>query len=129
MMVDSSAVLAILQREPELEPFLAAIGAAEVRLISAVSVLECHLISLSRRRERGRRELDAFLAKTGLEIVAFDADQLAVARDAFAKFGKGRHPARLNFGDCCAYALAKARGLPLLFKGDDFGRTDVGVAG
>lgn len=125
MVVDSSAVLAILQREAEADRLTAALETAAERLISAVSVLEIGILALSRKGERGVAHADAFLAAVGLEIVAFDREQAAVAREAFARYGKGRHPAGLNFGDCAAYALAATRGLPLLFKGQDFARTDI----
>ena len=125
MVVDSSAVIAILEREPEAELFAGLMEEAAVRLISAVSVLECGMLALSRRGAAGVRELDLFLGRGGFDIVPFDADQAAVARGAFDVFGKGRHPAGLNFGDCASYALSRTAAEPLLFKGDDFGRTDL----
>jgi ribonuclease VapC len=126
MVVDSSAVMAVLRREAEAAAFAAAIEQAEVRLISAANVLDLGMVAESRGRA-GARELDDFLERSRFEIVPFDAEQAALARDAFRRFGKGRHPARLNFGDCIAYALSKASGEPLLFKGGDFARTDVDV--
>jgi ribonuclease VapC len=125
MVVDSSAVMAILQGEPESARLTEAIESAAERLISAVSVLEIGILALSRKGERGVAHADALLAAVGLEIVAFDREQAAVAREAFARYGKGRHAAALNFGDCAAYALAAARGLPLLYKGGAFARTDI----
>jgi ribonuclease VapC len=126
MVVDSSAVMAVLRREAEAAAFAAAIEQAEVRLISAANVLELGMVAESRGRA-GARELDDFLERSRFEIVPFDAEQAALARDASRRFGKGRHRARLDFGDCIAYALSKASGEPLLFKGGDFARTDVDV--
>ncbi|NJO37283.1 MAG: type II toxin-antitoxin system VapC family toxin [Rhizobiales bacterium] len=120
MVIDSSAVLAILQREPESAPFAALIEADPVRLISAVSVLETGMIAEVRKGEAGALELDNFLLRGQVQTVPFDAEQAAIARKVF--------PAGLNFGDCAAYALASTRGEPLLFKGQDFSRTDIARA-
>ncbi len=128
MVVDTSAVLAILQLEPEAERFARALEQAAERLISAVSVLEAGIISVSRRGPAGARGLDSFIAIAELEVVPFDAEQAGIARDAFNRYGKGRHAASLNFGDCAAYALAATRALPLLYKGADFSMTDVASA-
>jgi ribonuclease VapC len=125
MVVDTSAAMAILRREPEAEAFARVIEAAETRLISAVSVLEAGMLVEARKREAGALELDSLLMRARLDVVPFDAEQAQVARLAFRRYGKGLHPAGLNFGDCAAYALAKTRGEPLLFKGDDFPLTDV----
>lgn len=126
MVVDTSAVMAILQREEEAETFAAAIEADPVRLISAVSVLEAGMLVEARKREAGALELDNFLLRARLDVAAFDAEQAEVARSAFRRFGRGRHRAGLNFGDCAAYALARTRGERLLFKSGDFALTDVG---
>jgi ribonuclease VapC len=128
MVVDTSAVLAILQLEPEAERFAHALEQAAERLISSVSVLEAGIISVSRRGQAGVRGLDSFIAIAELKVVPFDAEQAGVARDAFSRYGKGRHAASLNFGDCAAYALAATRALPLLYKGEDFSKTDVSSA-
>lgn len=125
MVIDTSAVLAILQRESGAEVLARAMEQAAERSISAVSVLEAGIITLSRRGEAGVQKLDSFIVVAELEIVPFDAEQSLVARDAFKRYGKGRHAAGLNFGDCAAYALAATRALPLLYKGDDFSKTDV----
>jgi ribonuclease VapC len=125
MVVDTSAVLAILQRESKAEVLARAMEQAAERSISAVSVLEAGIVTLSRRGEAGVQKLDSFIVVAELEIVPFDAEQSLVARDAFKRYGKGRHAAGLNFGDCAAYALAATRALPLLYKGDDFSKTDV----
>jgi len=126
MTLETSAVLAILQDEPERSEFVGLIEGAERRLISAVSVLEASTVLEGRRGDDAGADLDLFLLRVGVEIVPFDAEQLVWARKAFRRFGKGRHRAGLNFADCAAYALAQWSGEPLLFKGTDFGATDVG---
>ena len=125
MVIDSSALVAIFLAEPERREYLALIEEAEVRLISAVNVFETAMVLEARRGADIGRELDLFLIRRALEIVPFDADQIAVARQAFRRFGKGHHVAALNFGDCFAYALAKFRREPLLAKGNDFRKTDI----
>jgi ribonuclease VapC len=127
MVIDTSAIMAILQLEPEAELFATLIEVSPVRLISSVSVLEAGIIAEARKGEAGAQELDALLAQARATISAFDLQQAEVAREAFRRFGKGRHSAALNFGDCAAYALSRVSGEPLLFKGTDFGRTDVVV--
>ncbi|MEZ5351906.1 MAG: type II toxin-antitoxin system VapC family toxin [Bryobacteraceae bacterium] len=126
MTLDTSAVLAILQNEPERAEFVALIEEAPRRLISSVSVLEAAMVLEGRRGEDAGRDLDLFLQRAAIETVPFDAAQLAMARLAFRRFGQGRHAAGLNFGDCAAYALARWSGEALLFKGSDFTATDVG---
>jgi ribonuclease VapC len=125
MTLDTSAVLAILQDEPERAEFVSLIEQAARRLISAVSVLEASMVLEGRRGDDAGFDLDLFLQRASIEIVAFDREQLLEARTAFRRFGKGRHPAGLNFGDCAAYALAQWSGEPLLFKGADFITTDI----
>jgi ribonuclease VapC len=125
MVIDTSVLIAILANEPEAELFEAAIDADPVRLISAASVLETAIVAEARYGDIGGRELDLLLYKAEIQIVAVTADQIDVGRRAFSKYGKGRHPAALNFGDCFSYALAKTSGEPLLFKGNDFPQTDV----
>jgi ribonuclease VapC len=125
MVVDTSALIAILTDETERAAFNRLIEAATVRLISTATVLEAAMVIESRKGESGGRELDLLLHRARFEMVPVDEDQLDIARAAFRAYGKGRHPAGLNFGDCFAYALAKQRGEPLLYKGDDFARTDV----
>lgn len=125
MTLDTSAVLAILQSEAERAEFNSLIEEAPRRLISAVSVLEAAMVLEGRRGEDAAADLDLFLRRASIEIVAFDGEQLAFARTAFRRFGKGRHKAGLNFGDCASYALAQWSGEPLLFKGNDFTATDV----
>ena len=125
MVVDSSALVAILFDEPERQAFVDKIEADPVRLISAVSLVEASIVVEARAGDAGGRDLDRFLHHAGFETVAFTAEQAAIARAAFRRFGRGLHSARLNFGDCCAYALAIQAGEPLLFKGHDFAATDV----
>ena len=125
MVIDTSALLAILLGEPERGKFLQLLSESETRLLSAANALETAIVVESRRGEAAGRELDLFLHRTKIEIVAVDAEQFSIARFAWRKFGKGRHPAALNFGDCFAYALTKASSEPLLAKGEDFRRTDL----
>ncbi len=125
MVIDTSAIAAILFDEPERASFNRMIEAAERRLISAPTLLESTLVVESRKGERGRAELELFIHEARLEVVAFDRNQADLAARAWRTYGKGRHPAGLNYGDCFAYALAKASRAPLLFKGSDFAQTDV----
>lgn len=125
MVLDTSALLAILIDEPERRAFTEAIEAAEVRLLSAANFVEASMILESRHGAAGARELDRLLAAANVEVIAVDLRQAHVAREAFRQFGKGRHPAGLNLGDCFSYALAKSQAEPLLFKGGDFSLTDV----
>jgi ribonuclease VapC len=125
MVLDTSALLAILLQEREGPAFAAAIEGDPVRLLSAGSLLETAIVVESRYGEPGGRELDLLLHKAAVTVVAVDAAQVEVARHAFRTYGKSRHPAGLNYGDCFAYALSRTSGEPLLFKGDDFTRTDV----
>ena len=125
MVLDTSAILAILQNEPERRKFNEAIEAAETRSLSTASFVECSMILESRYGVDGVRDLDLFIAKAQVSLVAVDEEQADLARRAFRKYGKGRHPAGLNFGDCFSYALARALDKPLLFKGNDFSQTDI----
>lgn len=125
MVVDTSALVAIFMGEPERSVFLRAITESDRTLISAANVLESGIVIETRRGEAAGREFDLFLARAAIEIAPADADQIEIARIAWRKYGKGRHPAGLNFGDCFAYALAKISGMPLLAKGNDFARTDI----
>jgi ribonuclease VapC len=125
MVIDTSAVLAILQNEPERRAFNVAIDAADKRSLSAASFVETSIVVESRYGADGVRDLDLFMAKAQIELVAVDAEQAHLARQGFRLFGKGRHPAGLNFGDCFSYALARFLPDALLYKGSDFGRCDV----
>ncbi len=129
MVVDTSALLAILQDEPERRTFNEAIEAAESRLMSVANFVEVSIVIESRHGAEGLRDLDLFIARAGIDLVAVDVEQAQAARHAFTRFGKGRHPAGLNFGDCFAYALTKVLGEPLLYKGSDFSQTDVTAFG
>jgi len=127
MVIDTSALAAIFFGEPERQKFLAAIAAAESRLVSAANLLETGIVVEARQGEAAGREFDLFIVRANLRVVPVDAEQADLARSAWRKYGKGRHPAGLNFGDCFAYALAKFSGEPLLAKGTDFARTDIAV--
>lgn len=126
MVIDTSALLAILQDEPERRRFNQAITGADSRLLSTASFVELSIVLQARHGAEAVRDLDLFVERARIELVPVDAEQARVARHAFARFGKGRHRAGLNYGDCFAYSLATLRGQVLLFKGNDFKRTDVG---
>jgi ribonuclease VapC len=125
MVIDTSAIIAVLLNEANAANIAQAIEAASPRLLSAANLLEASVVIESRKGEAGGRELDLLLYRSAIEIVAVDQDQAEIARLAWRRFGKGRHPAGLNYGDCFAYALAKSRRLPLLFQGEDFSQTDI----
>lgn len=125
MVIDTSAVLAILLDEPERRRFNQAIEAAATRSISVASWVEVSMVIEARKGAEGLRDLDLLIERARVEIVPVDREQGRLARRAFSLFGKGRHSAGLNYGDCFAYALARHLSEPLLFKGDDFGKTDV----
>ncbi len=125
MIIDASAVLAILLGEDEAPFYANVIEDATDPQMSAVSALEVTLVIGARKRQAGLATLDRFMETSRIRVVAFDAQQLALAREAWWKYGKGRHAAGLNLGDCCSDALAKANGDVLLYKGDDFRRTDM----
>lgn len=128
MVIDTSAIIAILFDEPEREAFNLKIAAADQRLISAPTLVECSLVVESRKQSLGQAELELFVYTAALTVVPFDQAQADLATAAWRSYGKGRHPASLNLGDCFAYALAKARNQPLLFKGEDFSKTDISLA-
>lgn len=125
MVIDTSAIVAIALDEPSAAELEAQIADDPVRLISAATVLEATMVLETRLGDSGGRELDLWLLKIGAEIVSVDVEQVDAARRAWRRYGKGRHAAALNYGDCFSYALALTRGEPLLFKGEDFARTDV----
>jgi ribonuclease VapC len=125
LVLDTSALLAMLLAEPERDAYVALLADAEDPLISAATLVEASLVMLAKTAEAGIQDLDELLATGGVRCVAVDEEQARLARDAFARFGKGRSPAGLNFGDCFSYALAQATNRPLLFKGDDFSKTNV----
>jgi ribonuclease VapC len=126
MVLDTSALLALLLDEPEAEGFRAAVEDDSTRLVSAATLLETALVIEARKGEPGGRELDVLIQKADVVVVPVDAEHVSEARRAYRRFGKGRHAAGLNFGDLLAYALARTSGEPLLFKGDDFTKTDIG---
>jgi ribonuclease VapC len=128
MIVDSSALLAILLEEAEGHLFDVAILKRPDARMSAASLLEVSMILWSRKGADGVRDLDLLTLRFKIEIVPFTESQALLARAAFDRYGKGRHPAKLNFGDCMSYALARESGEELLFKGTDFALTDIAVA-
>ena len=125
IVVDSSALVAILLPEPEADTFSDLIGEDGSPRASAVTLFETRIVLFSRGGAAKLREFDEWLNVAKVVTVAFDEDQSALAFNAYRRFGKGSHPAGLNLGDCAAYALAKSLDAPLLFKGNDFARTDI----
>ena len=127
MVIDASALVAMLNDGPEAERLEAAVEADPVRLLSTASYLEAAIVIETRFGEAGGRELDLWLHRAAVDLVSVDVDQADAARIAYRRYGRGRHRAGLNYDDCFSYALAKVSGQPLLFKGDDFTHTDIGV--
>ena len=125
MVIDTSALIAVLLDEPERRRFIDRIEAADVRRVSAATFVETSIVLEARYGAAGVRDLDLLFSRAEAQVVPVDFEQAQLARHAFARFGRGRHPAGLNFGDCFSYALARAMAEPLLFKGRDFGLTDV----
>ena len=125
MIIDSSAILTILFAEPDAAVFAKAMSEADACKISAATFVEVAVVVEAQTQDRGSRQLDAFLRRAGFVIEPVTEGQAHLARQAYSDFGKGRHPAGLNFGDCFSYALAKASGEALLFKGGDFSKTDI----
>jgi ribonuclease VapC len=125
MVIDSSAVLALLFNEPEADDVEIAIDEDPIRLMSVASGLEAAIVVEARLGAAGGLEFDLLLHKARIELVAVTSEQMEVGRSAWRRFGRGRHAANLNFGDCLSYALAAVSGEPLLFKGGDFTKTDV----
>lgn len=125
MIIDTSALLAILYQEEDAEWFAAAIALAAVRRMSAANFLEAAINIDTHGDPEASRQLDTFIRHAEIEIAAVTLEQAQIARQAYQDFGKGRHKAALNFGDCFAYALVRATGEPLLFKGNDFSNTDI----
>ncbi|HEY5434074.1 MAG TPA: type II toxin-antitoxin system VapC family toxin [Candidatus Limnocylindrales bacterium] len=126
MIIDTSVLVALILREPEAVPFTLAMAAAPVRRLSAASYVELAAVIDGRQDPVLSNALDASIRASRIEVVPFTVEQARIARVAYQQFGRGsEHPARLNIGDCFAYALARDLGEPLLFKGDDFARTDI----
>lgn len=128
MVIDTSAIVAIAFNEPDAASLEQRIADDPVRVISAATMLEAAMVIEARLGEPGGSELDLWLHKVGVEIVAVEAEHADQARRAWRRYGKGRHPAGLNYGDCFSYALAALTGEPLLYKGDDFSQTDIRAA-
>ncbi len=124
MVIDSSAIIAILKLEDEAEIFAKAVSSDPVRLLSAATMVEIGIFLIA-RSDSAYQEFEQLVADIDIQIVPVDEQQSRIALDAFRHYGKGRHPARLNYGDCFTYALAKLSGEPLLFKGNDFSQTDI----
>jgi ribonuclease VapC len=125
MVIDTSVIVAILLNEPDAADFAAKIEQNSPRLLSAASLLEASIVIETRKGDEGARDLDLLIYRAGIEIVPVDAGQAEIARVAWRRYGKGRHTASLNYGDCFSYALAKASGSALLYKGADFSQTDL----
>ncbi len=128
MLIDSSALIAVLEKEPEAELFLRLMYEADTLKISTVTYTEVSLVLYSRFGDLGLVKLDELLTGLAVEFITFDKTQAQLARIAWQQYGKGRHPAKLNFGDCCSYAAAKYLNEVLLFKGNDFPHTDIKIS-
>ena len=129
IVIDSSALIAILRREPEADSFLHIIAEVEGCLLSSVSLLETSMVLTGRTGTQALWvDLDSLILRAGVQVVAHNKELTEAARQGFLQYGKGRHPAGLNLGDCASYAFAKVRNLPLLFKGEDFPKTDLMAA-
>lgn len=125
IVVDTSALIAILSKEPDAALYADAIAQADPPLISAATLLELHIVMLNRHGAKAGQIVDRLIKDGGFQVETFTAQHIDLARAAYARYGKGHHPAGLNYGDCFSYALAKATEAPLLFKGQDFSRTDM----
>ncbi len=125
IVVDTSAIIAIMKAEPEASAFITLLGTATRSVMAAPTRFETLMVAISRKDDQARLEADGLIEKLGIEIVDWTAQFADLATDAFDKYGKGRHKAALNFGDCMAYALAKSLNAPLLYKGNDFALTDL----
>ena len=128
MVIDTSAVVAILRSEPAAPRLTAALDADPVRRMSAATLVETGIVMLTRYGEHGEREVDLFVQRAAIDVIAVSEEHAELARGAYRQYGTGRHPAGLNFGDCFSYALAAALDEPLLFVDDDFSKTDIKVA-
>lgn len=128
MILDSSAIVAVLLGEPEQADLVELIGATPAPGVGAPTLAETGIVLTARLRERGRTLLERFLQESGSVVIPFDENHYGAAIEAFGRYGKGRHPAQLNFGDCLTYAVARLAGEPLLAIGDDFTHTDLELA-
>ena len=125
MIIDTSAIIAILFNEDDAKTYAHAIARAESCRVSAATFVEAAIVVEAQTKNSGSRQLDAFFRRAGISVEPVTEEHAHIARQAFTDFGKGRHSAGLNYGDCFSYALAKATGEPLLFKGKDFSKTDL----
>jgi ribonuclease VapC len=125
MVVDTSVVVAIVRNEDDASIWIDVLDRSDGALMSIVSYVETNMVIAGRRKDFTWTDVDDLLGALGIELVGVTVEDGTAALDAFRRFGKGRHPARLNFSDCFAYGLAKSRGLSLLFKGEDFAQTDI----
>jgi ribonuclease VapC len=125
IVVDTSALIAILDKESDAALYAEAIADADAPLMSTATLLEVNIVMLNRHGARAARMVDRLIQEAGFQVESFTVQHAELAREAYARYGKGRQTAALNYGDCFSYALAKATGLPLLFKGQDFSKTDV----
>jgi ribonuclease VapC len=128
LILDTSAILAIVFREPEQDEFLRKIGAAATVGVGAPTLVETTIVLAARLGHQGQQLLSLFVERAGIVVVSFDPPHAKLAIEVWLRFGKGRHPAALNFGDCLSYATARLAGRPLLCKGDDFPKTDLALA-
>jgi ribonuclease VapC len=128
MIIDTSAIIAVLFNEDDAKSYADAIAQSDSRRMSAATFVETAIVIETQTKTTGSRQLDAFLRRADIAIEPVTEEHAHIARQAFSDFGKGRHPAGLNYGDCFSYALAKATGEPLLFKGKDFSKTDLVAA-
>jgi ribonuclease VapC len=128
LILDTSAILAIVFREPEQDEFLRKIGAAATVGVGAPTLVETTIVLAARLGQQGQQLLSLFVERAGIVVVSFDPPHAKLAIEVWLRFGKGRHPAALNFGDCLSYATARLAGRPLLCKGDDFPKTDLALA-
>ncbi len=128
IVVDTSALVAILEAEEDAPRYAAAIAEADPPLISAATLVEVGIVMFNRHGAKAERMVDALIQEAGFQVKSVTAQHARLAKEAYAAYGKGQKSAGLNYGDCFSYALAKATGLPLLFKGRDFSRTDIEAA-
>jgi ribonuclease VapC len=125
IVVDTSALIAILDKEPDAALYAEAIAEADPPLISAATLLELNIVMINRHGVKAARMVDRLIQEARFQVESFTVQHAELAREAYARYGKGQQTAALNYGDCFSYALAKATGLPLLFKGRDFSKTDI----
>ena len=128
MILDTSAIVRAVLREPGYERIFQRMGASPVLAVGAPTLVEAAMVLSSKVGRDSRAQLSRFLQEADVQVIPFTAEHYEVAVDAFQRYGKGRHPAALNFGDCLTYAVARLSGLPLLYTGDDFSRTDLSAA-